>query len=193
MRMKTIGPVWEVRFMTSGNRRRSKTFRSEDEALRFAAAAGGDQRGPKTADEVKSILQSRSAPDGNGCRVWMGPITNAGYGRMAWTGTGRIEYGAHRIAYLAFVGPIPSGLVVDHLCRNRLCVNPEHLEPVTVRENVMRSPIAQAAINARKTHCPKGHPYTSENTTGGPNARACRTCLASRPRSNRRQSKEEQP
>lgn len=83
---------------------------------------------------------------------------------------------AHRVAYEMLVGPIPDGMQLDHLCRNRCCVNPEHLEPVTCRENLMRG-TGHAARNAAKTHCPQGHPYDDENTgfnkSGG---RYCKTC-----------------
>lgn len=77
---------------------------------------------------------------------------------------------AHRVAYEHLVGPIPEGLQLDHLCRNRTCVNPEHLEPVTAQENTVR---ARSLI----THCPSGHPYSDTNTAVGRNGkRYCREC-----------------
>lgn len=83
---------------------------------------------------------------------------------------------AHRVVYEQVVGPIPDGLVLDHLCRVRCCCNPDHLEPVTHIENIMRG-AGTGAANAVKTHCKNGHEFTVENTyerpTGG---RACRTC-----------------
>ena len=89
---------------------------------------------------------------------------------------------------LAFIvhGPIPEGLVIDHLCRNRACVNPAHLEPVSQRENVMRSPVAEGAINAAKTHCSQGHPFSPENTAtyrlncASTTIRRCLTCQKER-------------
>lgn len=84
--------------------------------------------------------------------------------------------GAHRYAYEHFIGPIPEGLQVDHLCRVRNCVNPDHLEAVTCRENVLRGD-GVAAANARATHCPQGHAYDEANTytwtNGGRHCRAC--------------------
>lgn len=78
-------------------------------------------------------------------------------------------------------GPIPEGLVIDHLCRNRGCVNPDHLEAVTQRENILRGE-GLAAANARKTHCPKGHPYSGENLYVVPSSgrRQCRICADAR-------------
>lgn len=111
------------------------------------------------------------------CWVWTFTVSN-GYGAF----TLRCDDGenrqlmAHRIAYTWLVGPIPDGLVIDHLCRNTLCVNPEHLEPVTPATNTLRglSPWAQ---RARQTHCKRGHEYTPENTIEKPNGtRWCREC-----------------
>jgi hypothetical protein len=80
---------------------------------------------------------------------------------------------AHRLSYEHHVGPIPDGLQIDHTCRNRKCVNPEHLEPVTNAENTTRQDHAER----RKTHCPKGHPYDEANTYVDPSgARRCRAC-----------------
>lgn len=83
---------------------------------------------------------------------------------------------AHRVAYELFVAEIPEGFDLDHLCRNRGCVNPDHLEPVTRRENLLRGETIPAR-NARITHCPQGHPYDAENTRIRPcGRRRCAAC-----------------
>lgn len=92
---------------------------------------------------------------------------------------------AHRVAYEIHVGPIPDGLEIDHLCRVRCCVNPDHLEPVTHRENMRRSPSWNSVGRRQKakTHCPKGHPYSGYNlivTKSG--CRFCRKCQNSHKR-----------
>lgn len=84
---------------------------------------------------------------------------------------------AHRVSYEAFIGSIPDGLVIDHLCRNRRCINPEHLEPVTPQENQRRG-----LGYGLKTHCPHGHPYDDENTCIRSGYRSCRTCEQARDR-----------
>lgn len=115
---------------------------------------------------------SRSVVDADtGCWVWQGAISN-GYG---WMGRKDYRGGVHRWAYLCLVGEIPEGLHLDHLCRNRACCNPGHLEAVDGRTNILRG-VAPSAVNATKTHCPEGHPYTPENTRPNRKGRECRTC-----------------
>lgn len=89
------------------------------------------------------------------CWLWEGATIPAGYGHLHLNGTNTF---AHRLAYELANGPIPEGLTIDHLCRVPACVNPSHLEAVTMRENVLRGK-GPAAKNARKTHCPYGHAY----------------------------------
>ena len=89
----------------------------------------------------------------NGCWVWMRSRHGFGYG---FFGVNRRTRRAHRIAWELLRGPIPDGLTLDHLCRNPPCVNPDHLEVVTMRENTLRGE-SVTAINARKTHCKRGH------------------------------------
>lgn len=114
-----------------------------------------------------------------GCIEWTGTIDRDGYGQFLPAGGRQArKTSAHRWSYQHFIGPIRDGLQVDHLCRNRACVNPSHLEAVTPRENVMRSPLAPGAINSRKTHCPKGHPYFGDNLYVFRRNRICKRCKA---------------
>lgn len=121
----------------------------------------------------------------NGCWVWTASqFGDSGYGRISHNNRSR---GAHRVAYELYVGPIPEGLTIDHLCRNRSCVNPAHLEAVPIGVNILRGE-NPAARNARKTHCKWGHEFTPENTgkkTGG--GRRCRACARRRLRQYREQ------
>jgi hypothetical protein len=109
------------------------------------------------------------------CWLWMGN-TSWGYGGISVEGKHKK---VHRVSYEILVGPIPEGLVLDHLCRVKSCVNPEHLEPVTQRENVLRGE-GRTADNASRTHCKYGHPYSGENLyvrPSRPTERECRACI----------------
>jgi hypothetical protein len=108
------------------------------------------------------------------CWEWQGELLN-GYGRLQVKGK---RLSAHRFSYELFIGPIPSGLHIDHLCMNRSCSNPNHLEAVTPRENVRRAMSYRAAFI---THCKEGHPYSGENLyprsrNGHFEWRDCRIC-----------------
>lgn len=110
------------------------------------------------------------------CVLWTGAKSGAGYGLIGLYQTRKLT-AAHRFAYEYINGPIPTGLQLDHLCRNRLCVNPAHLEPVTLKENIHRG----RSANREKTRCPKGHRYTPKNTittkrSDGGRGRRCRKC-----------------
>jgi len=102
------------------------------------------------------------------CWNWQSELNNRGYG-FFYIAERRLL--AHRYSYELFNGPIPHGLEIDHLCRNRRCVNPDHLETVTTKVNVLRG-ISFAAVNAKKTHCPKGHSYEFFDGT----SRRCKPC-----------------
>lgn len=110
----------------------------------------------------------------NSCWIWKSTITPTGYGHFSTGGTNQREL-AHRFSYELHKGKIPERLVVDHLCRNRSCVNPDHLQIVTQQENVLRG-IGAAAINARKTHCVKGHSFEEMAYVNHKGQRICNEC-----------------
>lgn len=115
-----------------------------------------------------------------GCWIWLGKPDKDGYGIFFIDGK---QVKAHRYSYIKKRGPIKKGLEIDHLCRIRCCVNPGHMEAVTHKKNMSRGKFA----NSRKTHCPKGHPYSGDNlfinkSNGG---RQCKTCM----KRNRKRSK----
>jgi hypothetical protein len=111
--------------------------------------------------------------DETGCWEWQGFKNERGYGSITVDGKSKRT---HKHFYETLVGPIPTGMVLDHLCRNRGCVNPDHLEVVTNKENILRGQ-GLAAKNAKKTHCPQGHEYTFENTyRQSNNGRQCIMC-----------------
>lgn len=119
--------------------------------------------------------------DENGCWIF-DCLNDKGYGQFQ---VDEVNIGAHRWAYEFLIAPIPLGLTLDHLCRVVACVNPWHLEPVPLRINILRG-ISPSAVNARRTECVNGHPFTSENTYLTPDSRRqCRTCLRRRDQARR--------
>jgi hypothetical protein len=120
----------------------------------------------------REYIEDRIEIDTSGCWLWVGHLESDGYGVFVrgttYLGTRRQGF-AHRLAYETFIGPIPKRREVDHICRVRRCVNPEHLQVVTHRANMEAIP--------RRTHCRHGHEYTEENTYYFPNGTyRCREC-----------------
>lgn len=108
----------------------------------------------------------------NGCWQWLGSLVSSGYGMFS---VGSTNFYAHRFSYLLYNGELTKPLHIDHLCRNRGCVNPEHLELVTMKENILRGE-GTGARNARKTHCKRGHEFTPDNIRYEGKGKVCRTC-----------------
>lgn len=122
----------------------------------------------------RAILEAAIPPDQDGCWDWPGTRTAGGYGQMR--GGSKVKIYVHRASYEAFVGPIPDGLHIDHLCRNRACFNPAHLEPVTNAVNCARG-MSPGAVVARTNICARGHELTEDNVIRrSDGARQCRPC-----------------
>lgn len=118
-----------------------------------------------------------------GCWLWTKFANRAGYGQSYMNG--RLVY-AHRMAWTLYRGPIPEGMFLDHICRVRSCVNPDHLRVVTTRINTIENSLGPSAKNAAKTHCPNGHPLVGGNLVSRRYGRDCRTCYNANARERRR-------
>lgn len=133
--------------------------------------------------DLPARMQSKIAVTESGCWHWMAAVNSRGYGQWGVNGVSR---STHRVAYEVLVGPIPTDLQIDHLCRNRRCCNPAHLEPVTALVNQRRRP------DVNKSHCLRGHEMNEENTViknfRGSIRRNCRTCANDQARARRRAS-----
>lgn len=127
-----------------------------------------------TDDQIAERLLSKSerGDDENSCWIWTASKINTGYGQINLHGAPRL---AHRVSYVLFVGPIPSGMDLDHICRVRSCINPKHLEPVTRSENNKRGLVGkEAARRAReRTHCRRGHLLSEDNIKWAERGRRC--------------------
>jgi len=126
---------------------------------------------------VKERILARIAVSESGCWIWQGARFGTGYGHIGWQEVGVQHHcGTHRALFLALGGKILAGYDLDHLCRQILCCNPSHLEPVTRRTNLLRGKTI-VAERAARTHCPAGHEYTPANTRiSHRGTRRCRQC-----------------
>lgn len=131
------------------------------------------------SDKVKARFWGKVARAGyEECWVWLGRKNHSGYGLMTIERKG---VRAHRISFVLNGSVIPEGYVIDHICRNRACVNPAHLRAVTKTVNTIENSYAVSAFNKVKNHCPQGHPYSEENTRiqlrkSGIVSRICKAC-----------------
>ena len=139
-------------------------------------------------------LDAKWIPEPNtGCWLWMA-CTSRGYGKIGRTGGGA-PLAAHRVMWERRRGPIPPGMYLDHTCRTRPCINPDHLRVVTPYVNTIENSRSVSALNTVKTHCPRGHPYAGYNLSvyqikrTGRTGRYCKTCMRDRWRNRHAQIK----
>lgn len=131
---------------------------------------------------VERFFAKFNEDDRTGCWLWAGAVTGNGYATLDIDRRTRL---AHRWYWEHVNGPVPEGLHLDHLCRTRHCVNPDHLEPVAPAENVRRG----RKVERERTHCPQGHPYSGDNLKiDARGHRKCRTCNRERNRQRRKVS-----
>lgn len=137
-------------------------------------------------DDLYRRFETKFIAAENDCWNWTSQQDGKGYGRFMLLGKPRLAY---RVAYELYCESIPDGMYLDHLCRNPKCVNPGHLEPVSLAENTRRGQSAQVTKDrhASQTHCKRGHPLSGDNLYAAPKQRVCRTCRAERKREYRAQ------
>lgn len=160
---------------------------------------GDPEGGSRIVGDVEgNFWRKVSAPDARGCWPWTGAISGTGYGLFSPPATRGVA--AHRYSYELLIGVIPDGLTIDHLCFNRICCNPAHMEPVTRGENARRGQVNRLRRNGRarpdlteRTHCKNGHEFTAENTRRVGNARHCRECQRERSERFKRRRRGEVP
>lgn len=132
--------------------------------------------GEHAAEDQEYIRSRRKEHPDTGCWEWTQSTSSTGYGLSRRRG---MKISAHRLSYAAFVGPIPEGMCIDHLCRNRRCVNPRHMEVVTLGENVMRG-MSPTIVAARNGVCKHGHQLSGDNLytriRGGHVQHQCKAC-----------------
>jgi hypothetical protein len=142
---------------------------------------------------LEARLAAKVVPHSSGCHLWTGATTPKGYGKIRVKQGGRTKWFApHRVAYRLAKGEIPEGYEIDHLCRNRACCNPQHLEAVSKQENNRRSN-SWSAKNARATECRRGHPLSGDNLLKRVGRRECKACHRERSRALRAHPHPEAP
>lgn len=123
------------------------------------------------------------------CWEWLGFKNKNGYGKFhSWNGK-KQDQNAHRFSFKHFNGPLLDGMVIDHICRNPGCVNPRHLRQVTPKINAIENNSSAPYFNSKKTHCPRGHEYSQENTAIYGGARVCRVCKKNQTRASQQRRK----
>lgn len=128
----------------------------------------------KHTTNLADYIQQRVRLEPDGCVTWLGGINHKGYG-VAWDAAQRRFRSSHRLLYSMWRGSIPEGLQLDHKCRNRICCNPDHLEPVTPQENTSRGLRAKGI--SIKSVCTNGHGYAGDNVVVWGGVRYCRACV----------------
>lgn len=140
------------------------------------------KRGPRPTPIAERFWRFVDRQDSGSCWKWKGSIGRGGYGVFVFWSPKKSITGAHRVSLKVHGKEIPDGMVVDHICRNRACVNPAHLRLVTPKQNSLENSNGVGALNARKTHCPKGHLLSGSNLKkqplNGKPWRSCRICVS---------------
>jgi hypothetical protein len=181
---RPTGTSYRVRWREIGRRKHlSKSFPTVEDAERFRSeiekawphkSKGPRPGSPRAFKSLTERIESSVQKDENGCWLWARKVGKPGYGLMTTKEAGKPRTRlAHRVSYEAFVGAIPAGLQLDHLCRVRACVNPEHLEPVTLQENLYRSPIHNVRFRA-EGKCSQGHVLADVGTYKAGKYRTCK-------------------
>lgn len=168
----SVGQAWDNENAPAGATNTTRGLTHSSDLSREGLAVQATRYPTLTPDQIARFW-AKVDRTASGCWEWMAFRKPSGYGQYS---AGKRRLAAHRVAYILTVGHPPADLDLDHLCRNRGCVNPDHLEPVTRRENLRRG-----IGHGSETHCPQDHPYTEDNIyRERDGSRKCRTCVLSR-------------